>query len=333
MNVEEIKFMINVGIIGSGFIVPIFIEATKAVKGFKYVGIASPVEEQLKNLKEKYNISYYSLNNEDIYNDPKIDVVYCAVPNGLHYEIAKEALKHDKNVIVEKPFVPYYRQAKELIELAKEKNKIIFDAMTLVHMPNYQKIKQLLPCLGDIKMIDINFSQYSSRYDKLKKGIVLPAFDYKLAGGALMDLGIYNINFVVGLFGEPKHVYYHPNMTGKIDTSGTLVLDYGKFKANCIACKDCKAPLNTSIQGDKAYIKSDYASSVLENFKVIANDGSEKEYALNTHPELPHYHEYIVLKSILNKHDLKAAQEHNELTLKTIKVLEKALKSADIKFK
>lgn len=324
--------MINVGIIGSGFIVPTFIEATTLVKGFKYVGIASPAEEQLKSLKEKYNIGYYSLNNDDVLKDPKIDVIYVAVPNGLHYEIAKKALQNNKHVIVEKPFVPYYKQAKELIDLAKKKKKIIFDAVTLVHMNNYKKMKELVADLGEIKMVDINFSQYSSRYNKLKQGIVLPAFDYKMAGGALMDLGIYNINYIVGIFGEPKHVYYFPNITKKIDTSGTLVLDYGTFKATCVTCKDCKAPLGTTIQGDKAYLKSDYASSVIETFRVVQNDGTAKEYKLNKHPEVAHFHEYVEFKRLFTKNDLAKAQEYNSHTLKTIKVLETAIKFANIKF-
>ena len=324
--------MINVGIIGSGFIVPEFIKATSLVKGYHYRGIASPVEEQLKNLKEKYNIDYYSLNNDDVLTDPKVDVIYVAVPNGLHYEIAKKALQNNKHVIVEKPFVPTYKQAKELIDLAKKKNLIIFDAVTMVHMPNYKKIKELVNVIGDIKMVDINFSQYSSRYNKLKQGIVLPAFDYKMAGGALMDLGIYNINYIVGIFGEPKHVYYFPNITKKIDTSGTLVLDYGTFKATCVTCKDCKAPLSTTIQGDKAYLKSDYASSVIETFRVVQNDGTAKEYALNKHPEVAHFHEYVEFKRLFTKNDLAKAQEYNSHTLKTIKVLETAIKFANIKF-
>ena len=324
--------MINVGIIGSGFIVPEFIKATSLIKGYKYVGIASPVEEQLKNLKEKYDIGYYSLNNDDVLQDPKIDVIYVAVPNGLHYEIAKKALLNNKHVIVEKPFVPYYKQAKELIDLAKKKKKIIFDAVTLVHMNNYKKMKELVNELGEIKMVDINFSQYSSRYNKLKQGIVLPAFDYKMAGGAMMDLGIYNINYVVGIFGEPKKVYYYPNITKKIDTSGTLILDYGTFKATCVTCKDCKAPLGTTIQGDKAYLKSDYASSVIENFRVVQNDGKAKEYALNKHPEEAHYHEFVEFKRLVSENDLAKAQEYNKHTLVTIKVLEKAINFANIKF-
>ena len=325
--------MINVGIIGSGFIVPLFIEATKAVKGFKYVGIASPVEEQLKSLKDKYGIGYYSLNNEDVYNDPKIDVIYAAVPNGLHYAVAKRALQCGKNVIVEKPFMASTAQAKEVIALAKKKNLIIFEAITMRHMPNYKKIQALLPELGEIKMVDINFSQYSSRYDKFKKGITLPAFDPKQAGGALMDLGVYNIHFVVGLFGEPKKVTYYPNMRKKIDTSGVLVLDYGTFKATCIACKDCKAPLNTCIQGDAGYIKSDDASSVIKTFRHVKNDGTTKNYSLNKCIDVTHYSEYAEFKRIFNAKDLKTAQYWNEETLKVCRVMDKALASGNIKFK
>lgn len=324
--------MINVGIIGSGFIVPEFIKATQAVKGYHYRGIASPVEEQLKNLKEKYKIDYYSLNNEDVFSDPKIDVIYIAVPNGLHFSLAKQALMHGKHVIVEKPFVPNFKQAKELIELAKKKKRIIFDAVTLVHMPNYNKIKSLVKEIGEIKMVDINFSQYSSRYDKLKKGIVLPAFDVRQAGGACMDLGIYNINFVVGVFGEPRSINYFPNVTKNIDTSGVLVFDYKTFKVTAISAKDCKAPLHVCIQGDKGYIQSTEASSILTHVKHVDNSGKEKVYTLNSHPELPHYHEYKQLKELISTNNLTLAQEFNKHTLRTIKVLEKALESGKIVF-
>ena len=325
--------MINVGIIGSGFIVPPFIEATKLAKGFKYVGIAARNEEKLKAMKEKYNISYYSTNNDDVINDPKIDAIYVAVPNGTHYEIAKKALLAGKHVIMEKPFTPTYKEAKELIDLAKEKGLIIFDAVTLLHKPNYFKAKELVSELGDIKMVTLNFSQYSSRYDKFKKGIILPAFDLKHAGGALMDLGIYNIDFVMGIFGVPKKVQYFPNIRKGIDTSGVLVMDYGKFKVNSIAAKDCRAPLNVCIQGDLGYVKSDYASSTLSSIVHVTNAGEKKEYKLNKYDECGHYHEYVEFKRLVNKNDLAKAQEYNEFTLQTIKVLEKAIKSGGIKFK
>lgn len=325
--------MINVGIIGAGFIVPIFIEATKAVGGFRYVGIAARKEETLKGLKEKYGIQYYALDNDTVLSDPKIDVIYVGVPNDLHYEIAKKALLNNKHVIMEKPFTPTYAQAKELVDLAKQKKKIIFDAVTLLHMPNYAKIKDLLKEIGTIRVVDLSFCQYSSRYDKFRAGTILPALDYRKAGGALMDLGIYNIDFVMGLFGVPKSVQYYPNIVNKIDTSGVLIMDYGKFKVNSIAAKDCKAPMRVSIQGEDGYIASDYSSSTLTTFRYVdRKSGKCKEYSLNKHIDIGHYHEYAVLKKLINDNDLKTAQEFNRFTLKTIKVLEEALKSGGVKF-
>ena len=325
--------MINVGIVGSGFIVPVFIDAVKLVKGYHIRAIAGRNEKAINELKEKYNIDYCTTDVDEMMKDPKVDAIYVALPNGLHYETAKKALEYDKHVILEKPFTPTYAEAKELIDLAKKKKKIIFDAVTLLYKPNYFKVKELLPDVGNIKMVDLNFSQYSSRYDRLMKGIILPAFDYKMAGGALMDLGIYNINFVVGIFGSPKKVQYFPNMYKKVDTSGVLVMDYGNFKVNAICAKDCKAPANVCIQGDKGYIKSDEASSILNNVTFTDNTGKSKKYALNKYPDCGHYNEYVEFKRLVKDNDLKKAQEYNKLTLKTIRVLEDALKSANIIFK
>ena len=118
-----------------------------------------------------------------------------------------------------------------------------------------------------------------------------------------------------------------------VDTSGVLVMDYGKFKVNAICAKDCKAPLLVCIQGDKGYIRSDDASSVIASISLIDNTGREKKYALNRHPEVPHYHEYVVFRKLYNSMDLNKAAEFNEQTLLSIKVLDKALRSAGISFR
>ena len=160
--------MINVGIIGSGFIVPHFIDAVKMVKGYHIRAISGRNEKAINELKERYGIDYCSTNNDDVYNDPKIDAIYVALPNGLHYETGKKALMADKHVIMEKPFTVTYDQAKELIDLAKKKKKIIFDAVTLWHKPNYEKVRELIPEVGDIKMVNLNRELYVCGNSSLK---------------------------------------------------------------------------------------------------------------------------------------------------------------------
>ena len=97
--------------------------------------------------------------------------------------------------------------------------------------------------------MNINYSQYSSRYDAFKRGEIAPAFNPEMGGGALRDLNIYNIHLLVGLFGKPHRVEYLPNVERGVDTSGILVLDYGNFKAVAIGAKDCSAEIRSTIQG------------------------------------------------------------------------------------
>lgn len=89
-----------------------------------------------------------------------------------------------------------------------------------------------------------------------------------------MDLNIYNIHFVVGLFGKPKDVQYYPNIERGIDTSGILILDYETMKCVCIGAKDCKAPLSNTIQGDKGCIQIPTPVSYIGFFQLLMNDGT-----------------------------------------------------------
>jgi len=85
------------------------------------------------------------------------------------------------------------RQAEELCALAKKHGVFLFEAITTRYQSNYQFIKEQLPTIGKIKMAVCNFSQYSRKYDRFQNGENIPVFDAKQAGGALMDLNLYNI--------------------------------------------------------------------------------------------------------------------------------------------
>ena len=128
-----------------------------------------------------------------------IDTVYVAVPNFLHYDFCQKALHAGKNVIVEKPMTSNDREAKALAALAREKELFLFEAITTVYLPNYALLKKLLPRIGTIKIVTCNYSQYSCRYDTVRAGETLPVFDPKKSGGALMDLNLYNLHWLIGL--------------------------------------------------------------------------------------------------------------------------------------
>ncbi|GFI08084.1 scyllo-inositol 2-dehydrogenase (NADP(+)) IolU [Lachnospiraceae bacterium] len=270
----------RVGIAGAGMIVPTFLDAAALVKEMEIYAVFARKEEVRKEFCSKYQIPVGYASYEELLADSKVDVVYVALPNNLHFSFAKEALLAGKHVILEKPFTVTYEEAEKIAAIAREKKLYLFEAITNQYNPNYGKMKELLPRLGDIKLAALNFSQYSSRYDNFKKGIVSPSFDPKNAGGALMDLNIYNIHFVAGLFGKPFKVRYCPNVERGVDTSGILVMEYPDFQAVCIAAKDCGAPLSVSIQGNKGFFHSDYASSILAEFTFQENRCEPERYHL-----------------------------------------------------
>ena len=275
----------RVGIAGAGMIVPTFLDAAALVKEMEIYAIFARKEEVRKEFCGKYQIPVGYDSYEKLLSDSRVDVIYVALPNNLHFSFAKEALLAGKHVILEKPFTVTYEEAKEIAAIAREKKLYLFEAITTQYNPNYHKMKELLPRLGDIKLVALNFSQYSSRYGNFKKGIISPSFDPNNAGGALMDLNIYNIHFVAGLFGKPLKVRYCSNMERDVDTSGILVMEYPDFQAVCIAAKDCGAPLSVSVQGNKGFIHSDYASSILAEFSFRENKCEPEHYHLADSPQ------------------------------------------------
>ena len=199
-------------------------------------------------------------------------------------------------------------------------------------MPNYLKIKELIPTLGDIKIVQCNYSQYSSRYNSFKEGKVLPAFDPAFSGGALMDINIYNIHYVVGLFGKPKSVEYYPNIEREIDTSGILILDYDKFKCVCVGAKDCKAPSANNIQGNNGCIYVDTPVNICENFKVIMNDGTTSLFNENKYDNRM-VSEFIEFVNAINNNDLERCYKMLDHSLIVSEVQTIARKKAGIVFK
>lgn len=305
----------KLGIVGAGMIVKEFLSITPLLKNVELEVICGNKRSEAKvtELKNKYGIKNAVYNYEELLN-ADVDVIYIGLPNNLHFEYAKKALEANKNVIVEKPFTSTYKEAVVLNDLAKEKKLFIFEAITTLYLPNYKKIKELVPNLGNIKIVQCNYSQYSSRYDSFKEGNILPAFNPEASGGALMDLNIYNIHYAVGLFGKPKNVEYYPNIERGIDTSGVLILDYEDFKCVCVGAKDCKAPIANNIQGDKGCIYQDTPANVCKGFELLMNDGSSSRINENNY-EHRMVNEFIEFFDMIEDNDLEGCYKMLEHSL------------------
>lgn len=312
-------------VVGTGKIVEEALPIITATNGIQVQALVSTPRsrEKAKTLAGQYQIQDLYTSLDQALANPDTDTVYVATPNHLHYEMSKAALLAGKHVICEKPFTLKEAQAQELAEIAKRKQLILLEAITNLYLENFAVLKEELANLGDIKIVDCNYSQYSSRYDAFKEGVIAPAFDPEKGGGALRDLNIYNIHLVVALFGLPKTVNYLPNMERGVDTSGILLMDYLDFKVVCIAAKDCSAEVRTTIQGNRGSLIVAGESNTLPQVQVTEN-GIEPRVINKNGSEHRMAAEFRVFQAIIDERDFERAQEALDHSLKVMKVLDLA---------
>ncbi|MBJ7540437.1 Gfo/Idh/MocA family oxidoreductase [Streptococcus sp. SL1232] len=318
----------KLAILGTGKIVDEVLPVLKEINGINLVAILSTPRSLTKaqELAEVYAINQASSDYDSILTNPEVDTVYVALPNHLHYDYAKKALLAGKHVICEKPFTLTLAEFEDLANIAEQKNRILLEAITNQYLGNFASIKANLAKLGDIKIVECNYSQYSSRYDAFKRGEIAPAFDPKKGGGALRDLNIYNIHLVVGLFGKPEKVFYLPNIERDVDTSGVLVMDYGKFKAVCIGAKDCGADIKSTIQGNKGSIAVLGATNTLPELALTLNNQNMTMINENSLNHRMH-DEFVAFQAIIEHEDMtatKLALDHSRLVME---VLDQAVNS------
>ena len=314
----------NLGIVGAGMIVKDFLSFSHELPEIKLEAIVARNIENLKNLQNTYNIKQIYTDLDECLSSPSIDTIYVAVPNNLHYSVAKKALEAGKNVICEKPFTLDYNETVELFQLAESKNLILIEAITNQYLPNYLEIKENLSQIGNIRLVECNFSQLSSRYEAFKKGIIAPVFDKKQGGGVLGDLNIYNIHFVVGLFGAPKNSKYYPNIVREVDTSGILILEYDEFKVVCIAAKDTYNNSYANIQGDKGLIKVIGPLNEVSNY-IIKNKEVEMKINKNIHKHRM-YSEFKKFIDVINNNDFDFMKKQKEHSLAVMEIFYKSRK-------
>ena len=314
----------NLGIVGAGMIVKDFLSFSHELPEIKLEAIVARNIENLKNLQSTYNIKQIYTDLDECLSSPSIDTIYVAVPNNLHYSVAKKALEAGKNVICEKPFTLDYNETVELFQLAESKNLILIEAITNQYLPNYLEIKENLSQIGNIRLVECNFSQLSSRYEAFKKGIIAPVFDKNQGGGVLGDLNIYNIHFAVGLFGAPKNSKYYPNIVREVDTSGILILEYDEFKVVCIAAKDTYNNSYANIQGDKGLIKVIGTLNEVPNY-IIKNKEVEMKVNKNIHKHRM-YSEFKKFIDVIDNKDFDFMQKQKVHSLAVMGIFDKSRK-------
>ena len=114
-----------------------FLKGIQMADGVECAAVHSREKKRGELFAKKYGVRKVYTELEELYADKTIDLIYIASPNSLHYQQAKSALEHGKHVICEKPFTVHLEEAKELVQIAKERNKFLIEGITTMYMPNY----------------------------------------------------------------------------------------------------------------------------------------------------------------------------------------------------
>ncbi len=268
----------RLAVIGAGAIVREFLPDLLRVPGLEVVSVQGRPHsaERVRALCAEYGLPAVFSFEETLAHRP--DAVYVAAPNAAHCAIALQALESGLHAIVEKPMTVTFAQAQALAAAAKAHGVTVWEAVTTPYLGTYQKLRRWLPRIGTVKLVQCNFSQYSSRYDAFLRGETPPVFDPAQGGGALLDLNVYNLHFVLGLFGAPQSAQYTPVLERGIDTAGVLTLRYPGFAAALSAAKSCPGPALFAVEGTLGTLQCRYAPNLVGAVTLTLRDGTAETF-------------------------------------------------------
>ena len=214
-------------ILAPGKIAHSMAEAVDKIEGIETYAVASRDYQRAKAFADQWGYQKAYGSYEEMLQDPEVELVYVATPHSHHYQYAKMCLEHGKHVLVEKAFTVNAKQAEELIRISQEKNLLLAEAIWTRYMPSRKMIDEVVASgvIGNVTSLTANLGYNLVDKERLQNP--------ELAGGALLDLGVYPINFALMTFhGEVADVNTTAVMSPKgIDwiNSMTLTFEDGKM--------------------------------------------------------------------------------------------------------
>ena len=261
----------KIGILGAGNIARTMATTLNRMEQVECYAIGARDLERAEAFREEFGLAKAYGSYEELVQDSEIDLVYVATPHSHHYEHAKLALEHNKHVLCEKAFTSNAREAKALLDLAKYKNKLLAEAIWTRYMPSCQMLKETIESgiIGKVSNLTAHLGYVI--------GDVTRIAEPSLAGGALLDIGVYNINFASMAFGDKVvDVQSAAVVSDKgVDLQHSIILSYedGKIatlNSTVLAQSECQGV----IAGDKGYI---VANSIINTQTIKIYDLSGKE--------------------------------------------------------
>lgn len=263
--------MFRIGIIGAGWIAEKMAEAIAPFQDMCIYAIASRSIDKARSFVARWKVEKAYGSYEEMVSDPAVDLVYIATPHSHHYDHAMLAVNHGKPVLVEKAFTANARQAEDLINAAKAKGVFITEAIWTRYMPLSHKIKEIMDSgiIGEPRVLTATLCYMMEDKERIVRA--------DLCGGALLDLGVYTLNFARMYFGTDivKTVTNcHLGPTG-MDMHESISLSFADGRmANLQAGALCLNDRQGIISGTEGYIRVDNINcpevvEVYRNYELV----------------------------------------------------------------
>ena len=223
-------------------------------QGKNLYAVANRTHEKAVAFAEKYKVAKVYDDVDEIFTDEKVDVIYITTPHNTHYQFMKRALENGKHLLVEKSITLNSRELDEMIALAAEKNLILAEAMTIWHMPLYKTLWKRISDgdFGKVQIITLNFGSFKE-YNMRNR-----FFNLNLAGGALLDIGVYALSIVRSFMTEkPTEILsqWLPSPTGSDEMATILLKNLRGQMATVALSMHSKQPKRAVISCEKGYIE------------------------------------------------------------------------------
>ena len=222
--------------------------------GRNLFAVGNRTHDKAVTFAEKYNIGKVYDSYDEMFTDPDVDIIYITTPHNTHSGFMKKAILNKKHILVEKSITLNSDELGELIALADENNVVIGEAMTVYHMPIYKKLNEILKSgtLGRVNLITMNFGSFKE-YDMKNR-----FFNRSLAGGAMLDIGVYALSFVRMFMSScPNDVLSQVKYaeTGVDEQASILLKNKEEEMATVILSLHAKQPKRGTISFDKGYVE------------------------------------------------------------------------------
>ncbi len=326
--------MIRLATIGTSWITASFIGGADIAEGFELTAVYSrTIDRGEEFLKEIGKTATVYTDIEELAKSDKVDAVYIASPNSLHFEQAMLMVKNKKHVIVEKPIVITEEEFLQLMDAAHENNVIAMEAYIPIHLPARKLLKENIGRLGRIQNSRFQFCQHSSKYKDYLRGENPNIFNPEFATGTLMDLGIYCVYPAIDLYGLPDSVYTTATfLDNGSDCAVNSIFKYSDHIVNVVSSKICQSDTPSEIMGDCGKIDIGLVSKY-ENMILYADDKEERLTGVMTKPEYMSYEAKDFYRYITNPEETKEEySEMNRIAHAVCSVMEMMRLQSGIKF-